>query len=210
MRTPRFPLAVPVALLVAALALGGCGGKKSNGDGVATAGGKAKSSAKADSKEDTKDKMRKFAQCMREQGIDMPDPKVAEGNGDGGATVFEVPGGEQEGAPPPDAKKVEEAQKKCNKYLPDGGDMPKPDPATVEAMRKFAKCMRENGVEKFPDPSDDGGGIQIGPDSGFDPRDPKFQEAQKKCEQILPRPSDGPGGGPAVGVVPGGAGGVTK
>jgi hypothetical protein len=204
MRTRHLPLFV--GALAVALALGGCGGK-SNHDGVATAGGKATSSAKAASKEDARDKMRKFAACMREHGVDMPDPKVAEGGSDQGGTVFEIPEG-GDGAPAADPQKIEAAQKACGSLLPDGGDMPKPDAATVEQMRRFAKCMRENGIDKFPDP-DDNGMTKLDPDSGFNPRDPKFQEAQKKCEQYAPKPpSGGPGGAVGgVGAVPGGGGG---
>jgi hypothetical protein len=77
--------------------------------------------------------------------------------------------------------------------------MPKPDAAALEGMRKFAKCMRDNGIENFPDPTDTGG-IDLSGESGIDPRDPKFQDAQKKCEHNIPKPSgavkqNGPGGG---------------
>jgi hypothetical protein len=51
-----------------------------------------------------------------------------------------------------------------------------------EAQLKFAQCMRENGVEKFPDPDANGGTrIAVGPDSGIDPEE--FEAASKKCEQ---------------------------
>jgi hypothetical protein len=51
--------------------------------------------------------------------------------------------------------------------------------------------MRSHGVPNFPDPGS-GGGIQIGPGSGIDPRSPKFQAAQQACQKVLPnggRPS---------------------
>jgi hypothetical protein len=52
-----------------------------------------------------------------------------------------------------------------------------------EAAVKFAQCMRENGVEKFPDPGADGRSeIRIGPDSGIDPED--MEAAQKECEHL--------------------------
>jgi hypothetical protein len=197
MRTRYLPL---VGALVLAVALGGCRAK-SGSDGVATASGKTPKSKQSAGPEDVTDKMRKFAACMREHGVDMPDPKVVEGDDGRSGTVFELPEGEQ-GAPAPDPKKVEAAQKACAQHLPDGGDLPKPDAATVEKMRAFAKCMRENGIENFPDP-DDNGLVEIRPDNGFDPRDPKFAEAQKKCEQYGPA---GPGGGTVA--VPGGARGA--
>ncbi len=57
--------------------------------------------------------------------------------------------------------------------------------------RQFSACMRSHGVPNFPDPGS-GGGIQIGPSSGIDPRSPTFQAAQQACQKLLPnggRPS---------------------
>jgi len=52
-----------------------------------------------------------------------------------------------------------------------------------DAAVKFAQCMRENGVEKFPDPDANGGTrIAVGPASGIDPEE--FEAASKKCEQF--------------------------
>lgn len=55
----------------------------------------------------------------------------------------------------------------------------------------YAKCMRENGVPKFPDPAE-GGAIKVGPDSGVDPESPEFQAAQEACVDLSPQ---GMGGG---------------
>lgn len=52
----------------------------------------------------------------------------------------------------------------------------------------FAKCMRANGVPKFPDPDKDGG-ISIGSDMGFDPNSTTFKNAQKACQKFMPPPS---------------------
>jgi hypothetical protein len=52
-----------------------------------------------------------------------------------------------------------------------------------ESAVKFAQCMRENGVEKFPDPDPNGGTrIAVGPGSGIDPDE--FEAASKKCEEF--------------------------
>ncbi len=53
----------------------------------------------------------------------------------------------------------------------------------------FAKCMRANGVPKFPDPSP-GGGFAFHPGAGFDPSSPAVGAAQAKCQKLMP------GGGP--------------
>ena len=56
------------------------------------------------------------------------------------------------------------------------------EPKLRDAAVKFAQCMRENGVEKFPDPDPNGGTrIAIGPESGID--EDEFEAASKKCEQ---------------------------
>lgn len=53
--------------------------------------------------------------------------------------------------------------------------------ADEEAILSFAQCMRENGVPEFPDPSLGGGPMVIGPGSGINPLDPKFQAALRTC-----------------------------
>ncbi|HEY9330941.1 MAG TPA: hypothetical protein VIS09_22315 [Streptomyces sp.] len=60
----------------------------------------------------------------------------------------------------------------------------------------FAKCMREHGVKKFPDPGDDGGQM-IGKDSGIDPKSPKFMQAQEACKDLMPQAEKAEGGKPA-------------
>ena len=165
---------------------------KPQDDGIATAnGGTAKQQAEIS--DDPQERMRRFAQCMRDNGVDMPDPQVIEG-GDG---EFKVEMGT--GAAPPEAvaktevitpsaeemAKFKRAHEACQQFMPEGGPMGKPDPQAQEQMREFSKCMRDNGVPNFPDPTE-GGGIAIGPGNGVDPRDPAFQEAQKKCEAHMP------------------------
>jgi hypothetical protein len=176
------------------LAVAGCRGDTDKGDGVATAGGTPTSSATANNSNagaddgDMAGKMRKFASCMREHGIDMPDPEVD----DQGRVRMQIgEGGQEGGGNPPDKEKFEAAQKECQQYLPNGGEPPKMDPADVEKMRRFAKCMRENGVPDFPDPQPDGGmRIEFGAGTGIDPNSQTFKDAQAKCEQYMPGPRD--------------------
>jgi hypothetical protein len=58
----------------------------------------------------------------------------------------------------------------------------------------FAKCMRENGVKKFPDPGNDGSQI-IGKDSGIDPQSPEFKKAEEACKDVSPQGAGGSNGG---------------
>jgi hypothetical protein len=57
--------------------------------------------------------------------------------------------------------------------------------ANREPALQLANCMRSHGVTNFPDPSA-GGAIQIGPQSGINPRSPAFQAAQKSCARYAP------------------------
>jgi hypothetical protein len=127
----------------------------------------------------------KFAKCMREHGVDVPDPKV----GANGTVEFGIRGN-------PNDPKFKEAQKTCQETTggPFGTGQGPADPRFQEAALKFSKCMREHGVSKFPDPQASGG-LLIGPDSGVDPSSPTFKAAQKACEDVLPRAGQAPAPG---------------
>jgi hypothetical protein len=52
-----------------------------------------------------------------------------------------------------------------------------------------ARCMREHGIAKFPDPTfDENGGAQIklSRSSGLDPDSPKFKQAMEACRSTMP------------------------
>jgi hypothetical protein len=59
-----------------------------------------------------------------------------------------------------------------------------PDAELKEKLSELARCMRENGVEDFPDPGADGS-IQYYGDS------PDFTSAQERCRDILPEDGNG-------------------
>ncbi|MFI0370073.1 hypothetical protein ACH35V_19545 [Actinomadura sp. 1N219] len=169
--------------LVPALALGlqGCGNE---GTGAGSTG-----TAKAASDQQ---KMRDFAKCMRDNGVDMDDP-----TGDGKITMrhSEPPG--DAGGPRKRDVQSEEAQKKCRHLMPNGGKPDKPKPEEIAKMRAFAKCMRDNGIGKFPDPKPDGSMlIKAGKGTGLDPQSQEFKDAQKACAKFQP---EGEKGGPSVG-----------
>jgi hypothetical protein len=116
------------------------------------------------------DQARKYAQCIRKNGVpDFPDPD---------------PNGEFSGAGhDEDEPALRAAQEKCRDLAPSGEHENFGDPAFVEQARQFAQCMRANGLPDFPDP---------GPDGRFSgPRhelqgDPQYQAAQEKCREKLP------------------------
>ena len=173
-----------LALIAALALLSGCAGDKDKGDDVASAGeGKASASADANSG-DIAEQSAKFASCMRENGVDMPDPQV---DGDGKVAF----GGPQEAnGEPADREKTQAAHEKCKQYLPNGGEPPKLSTEELDQMRKFSQCMRENGFPDFPDPQADGG-IRIDSTEGdgkkvMDPESQEWKDAHAKCEQYMP------------------------
>ena len=163
---------IVVAALGAALLLGGCGAKGDDGDKVASISTPPKSggpTAADNSGKSDEDKMRDFAKCMREHGVDMPDPKPA---GDGGGMSIAIQG---DGA---DRGKVDAAQNACKHLMPNGGEMKPPSAEELDKMRKQAKCMRDHGID-MPDPDPTGkGAARIG-GPGDDPK--KFEDAAKAC-----------------------------
>lgn len=157
-----------IAVVPAVFALAACGGESDGDTGIAGAGG-AGASASASPKRsmDRKDAELKFAQCMRQNGVDMEDPV------DGKITIKGGPG---------DDKKVQEAQKKCGHFLEAGGGPPDADdPKVRDQMLKFAQCMRQHGAD-VPDPAP-GEGMKIKVEEG---QQATFEAAQKACEQLAP------------------------
>jgi hypothetical protein len=151
-----------------------------NGDGVATAGGQSSSAAQAAGAGD-QDRLVKYTQCMREHGVNMPD--VAPDSE--GAVRMELPDGA-------DPVKVEAANKECKQYMPGGGEVRKADPQMVEQLRNVAKCMRDNGVTKFPDP-DENGNIEIKAGPDLDPQSARFKAAEQTCARFQPTQPGQPG-----------------
>ncbi len=159
-------------VLGAALLLAGCGAKDDNASKVAsitTPSNTGTATAENSSGKSDEDKMREFAKCMREHGVDMPDPKPA---GDGKAATLGIGG---DGA---DMGKIDAAQKACKQFLPNGGEMKPPSAEELDKMRKEAKCMREHGVD-MPDPDPTGKGAMRVGGPGDDPA--KFEAAAKAC-----------------------------
>jgi hypothetical protein len=63
-----------------------------------------------------------------------------------------------------------------------------PNPERTEKRFELSRCMRENGVEEFPDPDDNGVILYYG-------EDPEFESAQEKCRHISPPPEGHEGNG---------------
>jgi hypothetical protein len=171
-----------VMAVVLAFTLAACGGN--DDDGVASLGDDAaEASASASPSVDPEEALQRFAECMREHGVeDFPDPQI----GDDGGIQIQAPAG---GPGDADRETLDAAMEACQDLLPQdlgpGGEGPSAeDQAALEdALLAYAQCMREHGID-FPDPEfSDGGVTQRGGD--FDPSDPDFQEADEECNRFL-------------------------
>ncbi len=189
---------VGTVLLALALALAaGCGHK--NGPGIATAGGGSTASASPTASVDPAEAQRQFARCMREHGVEIPDPDSDDGKGGGPRIEIRASAGSNAGA------NADAAMEACKKYLP-SGSLATPDAASVEKMRQFAECMREHGMD-IPDPDPNGGSVlKKSAGSGGDgprvsPDDPAFKAAMEACQDKLPGKlrQNGGGGGVSIG-----------
>ena len=173
---PAIPVAVAAAFTL--LALAACGGGGGSG-GVASMDGSSHSSTNGTSTTGTKDPQDaalEFAKCMREHGVDMPDP-----TGNGGIHLSVRPG---------ERATVDKAQKACQPILESAAPKLSEEQrsAMQDAALAFAKCMRKHGVD-MPDPKFGKGGIVVqknaSGDNGVDPDDPTFKAAQKACQPIV-------------------------
>jgi len=223
-RTPVVAVALAVALLAA------CGaGDDDSSDGVASLDGEAAdtpsegtAATETTAPVDTEQALLDFAACMRENGVDMPDPQLDENGG----VQIEI-GGEQPqpGQGPPEG--VEEAMEACEELMPRraiGADGEEFDPTEMQdQILEFTQCMRDQGID-MPDPDfgEDGdfvsgpatdsadvgdgedpptGRVLRGPFGTLDLSDPETGAAFDLCSEETGM--FGPdGGGMAVGAAP--------
>jgi hypothetical protein len=155
------------AAIVAVVALTGCGAEE-----AATAGSE-------DREQQAQDAMLAYTKCMREHGVEIPDPEP----GERGLRMVTP-----KGAPPEEMRDAENA---CRKHL-EAIEPPELSGEQQEELKEaalaHARCMREHGID-MPDPTfgEDGLTVQrIGPESGIDPNSSKFREAEEACRDELP------------------------
>jgi hypothetical protein len=186
-------LAPFLGALALMLAVTGCGDDGDDPNGVASLSGANKptttTSAGPAGKQDAEKAALEFARCMRQHGIDMPDPKIS---GNRIAQEFKA----SPGSKGPDDPGFKAAQQACNKYLPNGGQPPKLNPQERQQLVAFARCMREHGID-VPDPGPNGGIVvkRSGGNGRNAPEpedDPEFKAAEQACQKYLPNAGKGP------------------
>ncbi|MFB8084773.1 hypothetical protein EAO73_33860 [Streptomyces sp. col6] len=190
MRTNRVRPAVAASVM--AFVLAGCG----SGDGgaeVPTAGG-GQVSAPAEGGKGADDvaayvkAQRAYVKCLREHGVDAPDPD-AKGTIDLGE-------GDQRRALKQDPK-FTAAQEKCASYVSavpesiEKGNQPTLSAEQIKVKREYAACMQKNGAADFPDPGPDGLG-----QGEWDQSAAGAKRAARVCGPVIGVPeSAGPGKG---------------
>lgn len=170
-------LIMTTAAAITGLALAVTGCANGSSDGKKDAAGSGKDGGSGSSSESSSgsssvsgsgadaDRAVKMRQCLREHGVDAPDPEP--GQDPRGMTL----GG---GADP---QKMQEAMKECGMGGPGSGKEPTQEEKDKEL--KWVRCMRENGIQ-LKDPEYNGGmksAIEI--PAG---QEKTFEDAQKKCE----------------------------
>jgi len=176
MRLSSIPGRRTAVLLLCAgsLTLVACG---SSDDGGTSAG--SSSSGGSSSTNDRDTARLRLQECLREQGIDLPD------NLGGG------------GAPPTDLDRdaIQEAlEGPCEQQASGAfGDISEADQQEFEdQLQEFRQCMEDQGVE-VPDFRPGRGAPPAG--GGFDPDDPDVQEAMERCQDSAPTRGRFGGGG---------------
>jgi hypothetical protein len=173
-RPPLGQLTV-LCVVSASLLLAACGGSSPS------------STSSAASEQQAEVKFADFARCLREHGIE--------------ATTAGGPGGEGHGLRIKGAggpAKMEAAQKACKKYQPEPQKLnlsPQEKVERAEAVEKFAKCMREHGIEVHASSAEGRVSIQIHGKPGGggpNPESPAFQKSQQSCQKLLPFKGKGP------------------
>jgi hypothetical protein len=158
------------ALAMVALIMAGCSNAPAEDENTATGGGN-KNTTKAV----------RFAECMRDHGVrEFPDPDAS-----GGLTIDGVVNGSSLDTNTPAWK---EAIGACKDLQPPGFTGTKASAEEQEVRLRFAQCMRDNGVEDFPDPTEDGPLIdttRIPSAAGRGALSiPGFQAATEKCGDV--------------------------
>ncbi|MFI7539917.1 hypothetical protein [Actinoplanes sp. NPDC049599] len=149
-------------ILTVSWMLTGCGDSGGSTDGIASGGGTGATAAPSASAA-TNDPAR-WTKCLRDNGIDVKDPEA------GGGTV----------QLPPDSPALTAAMNKCKQYSAGQSGstgLDPSDPQEAAQRLKFAKCMRDQGVD-WPDPVP-GQPMQV-------KQTPELAAAFQKCMQQVP------------------------
>ncbi|HTW06606.1 MAG TPA: hypothetical protein VME46_03800 [Acidimicrobiales bacterium] len=119
----------------------------------------------------------RYAACMRKHGVSaFPDPIVS-----GSAIRMVLPSSI---ANSPGFKSARAA---CRAYAPPQLGAPNITPAQQADYLKAAQCMRDHGIQGFPDPTFGGqDGVHFPIPNGMNPNTTQFEAARAVCEKLIP------------------------
>lgn len=189
MRTNRVLMAV-VTASVMAITLAGCGGEDdapkvpTAGDNASAASGKTAAPGSGDDVSAYVNAQREWVKCLRENGVDAPDPD-AKGQVDFGDNA----------ALKKDTKFLN-ASEKCASLVAavpeslENANQPELTPEQIKVKRDYADCMQKNGAPDFPDPGPDG----TAQGSEWDQTSAGAKRATRVCAPIIGDPVDQPEG----------------
>ena len=168
---------VAAVSIMLAIVTGACGG---GSEEASSDSGNGKGSS-ASSEKDPQKAFLAYARCMREQGINMPDPDPSNG------VIFDMSDRSI------DHDALAKAESQCKKHL-EGVTVDNPDGMKDSEMQdrmvKLTQCLRQRGFN-IPDPQPVGsGGAPSQGEPDFDLNDPNFKKAERECAKVagLPEP----------------------
>ncbi|HEY2331673.1 MAG TPA: hypothetical protein VGH94_07115 [Acidimicrobiales bacterium] len=167
-----------VVAMVAVISAGCSKAPAATGPG---SGGTTTGAPAAGSRAAIRDQAVKFSECMRAHGVrTFPDPDAS-----GQLTIDGVLNGS---SLDPSSAAWTQAVGACQDLEPPGFTGHKRSAQEQEAALRFARCIRDNGVKDFPDPTPDAPLIdttRIPSLAGRDPRNaPELQTAMDKCRDL--------------------------
>ena len=152
-----------VVLLLAGLA--GCSATGGAGAATTTTGGQQDAAAV----------WRELVRCARANGMpNLPDPQI---DSNGRASF-------PNGTPEPPASVRRACQSIYDRLPASARDEAARPPADMQALLRYARCMREHGVADFPDPSADGN--FHAPAGSRGAKNPNLERANQACRQLDP------------------------
>jgi hypothetical protein len=166
-RTTARRLAIAAIAAAALLTLSACGGNE--GEGVASAGGEKTAAQPAETEKgaslDPDAQALVFAGCVRENGVDMPDPAPGQ---QGLVDAFRAVSGNY------DQATLEQALAACQDLMP---QYAQEHPTGDDWMLELAECLREQGLDVSDNPFQDAhsGAIDVN----------EFTKAMEVCRDVL-------------------------
>jgi hypothetical protein len=139
--------------------------------------GEPETGATTEASRDPRDILVDFTRCLREEGIDVPDPDFEAAPGEARDRL-------EEAGIDLDDPQVQEAVQTCQPLL--AGILQSFSPEQIQAFRdafvEYAQCMRDQGID-LPDPDFSGGLDIFGGE--IDPSDPAVQAANEVCSEVF-------------------------